>query len=51
MSDPNKRVAIAGVYGMNFENMPELMTENGYFICLAVLGVMFIVGLAMTTKL
>lgn len=29
---------IAGVYGMNFENMPELRTEYGYFI---VLGVMF----------
>ncbi len=23
---------IAGVYGMNFENMPELKTQNGYFI-------------------
>jgi magnesium transporter len=29
---------IAGVYGMNFDNMPELHMENGYFI---VLGVMF----------
>ena len=28
---------IAGVYGMNFENMPELKTQTGYFI---VLGVM-----------
>jgi magnesium transporter len=25
---------IAGVYGMNFENMPELTTRNGYFIVL-----------------
>jgi magnesium transporter len=25
---------IVGVYGMNFENMPELRTENGYFIVL-----------------
>ena len=24
--------AIAGIYGMNFENMPELKTEYGYFI-------------------
>ncbi|MCY1245950.1 Cobalt/magnesium transport protein CorA [compost metagenome] len=28
--------AIAGIYGMNFENMPELATRYGYF---AVLGV------------
>jgi magnesium transporter len=28
---------IAGVYGMNFENMPELRTRSGYFICLAVM--------------
>lgn len=30
--------AIAGIYGMNFENMPELKTENGYFIVLAVIA-------------
>lgn len=35
---------IAGVYGMNFRNMPELETQNGYFI---VLGVMFVLFLAM----
>ncbi|MBN9031924.1 MAG: magnesium and cobalt transport protein CorA [Rhizobiales bacterium 63-7] len=29
--------AIAGIYGMNFENMPELKTHNGYFIILAVI--------------
>lgn len=28
---------IAGVYGMNFENMPELKTESGYFITCAVM--------------
>ena len=28
---------LAGIYGMNFENMPELKSKNGYFI---VLGVM-----------
>ena len=27
--------AVAGIYGMNFENMPELQTEYGYFIVLA----------------
>lgn len=28
---------IAGVYGMNFDNMPELKTRNGYFVVLAVM--------------
>lgn len=32
---------IAGLYGMNFVNMPELKTENGYFY---VLGVMILLG-------
>lgn len=31
---------IAGIYGMNFENMPELKTRYGYFVTL---GVMLIV--------
>jgi len=26
---------IVGIYGMNFENMPELRTQNGYFIVIA----------------
>ena len=26
--------AIAGIYGMNFKNMPELQTEYGYFVVL-----------------
>ena len=29
--------AIAGVYGMNFENMPELTWEYGYFLVLGVI--------------
>ncbi|HKX84135.1 MAG TPA: magnesium/cobalt transporter CorA, partial [Pyrinomonadaceae bacterium] len=29
---------IAGIYGMNFENMPELRTENGYYLTLAVMA-------------
>ncbi len=29
--------AIAGVYGMNFANMPELKTEYGYYVVLAVI--------------
>ncbi|MFX6899646.1 CorA family divalent cation transporter, partial [Acinetobacter baumannii] len=24
--------AIAGIYGMNFENLPELKTQWGYFV-------------------
>lgn len=32
---------IAGIYGMNFENMPELKTANGYYLTLAF---MFAVG-------
>jgi magnesium transporter len=32
--------AIAGIYGMNFKNMPELQWEYGYF---AILGFMLVV--------
>ena len=28
---------LAGVYGMNFDNMPELHTEYGYFVLVAVM--------------
>ncbi|GAB4017818.1 magnesium/cobalt transporter CorA [Spirosoma migulaei] len=35
---------IVGVYGMNFDNMPELHTRNGYFV---VWGVMFLVTIGM----
>ncbi len=31
--------AIAGIYGMNFENMPELKTQYGYFVVLGVIAV------------
>jgi magnesium transporter len=30
---------IAGIYGMNFENMPELHWQDGYFLALAAMGV------------
>lgn len=30
---------LAGIYGMNFENMPELKTQNGYFILLTIMSV------------
>ena len=29
---------VAGIYGMNFDNMPELHSENGYFFALAAIG-------------
>jgi magnesium/cobalt transport protein CorA len=35
---------LAGIYGMNFENMPELKWELGYF---GVLGLMAVLGLAL----
>jgi len=35
---------IVGIYGMNFENMPELQYQNGYFYILAV---MFVIVLFM----
>jgi magnesium transporter len=35
---------ISGVYGMNFDHMPELRTRHGYFV---VLGVMATLGLSM----
>jgi Mg2+ and Co2+ transporter CorA len=33
---------VCSVYGMNFVNMPELQWENGYFICLGVMGLMVV---------
>lgn len=35
---------IVGVYGMNFQNMPELTFHNGYYV---VLGVMFLIFVMM----
>jgi magnesium transporter len=32
--------AIAGIYGMNFENMPELKTRYGYFVVLIVIALL-----------
>ncbi len=34
---------IAGIYGMNFENMPELRTANGYYLTLGVMAIVTIV--------
>ncbi len=33
---------IAGVYGMNFTNMPELQSEHGYFFVWAVMITLFV---------
>jgi magnesium transporter len=33
---------IAGIYGMNFKNIPELETQNGYFI---IIGVMLLIAI------
>ena len=33
---------IAGVYGMNFDNMPELHWKYGYFIVLGVMSLLFV---------
>ncbi|MFN0139821.1 MAG: magnesium/cobalt transporter CorA [Pyrinomonadaceae bacterium] len=33
---------IAGIYGMNFENMPELKSRNGYFVTIGVMALLTI---------
>lgn len=40
---------IVGVYGMNFDNMPELRSENGYFIVLGVMALL-IIGMVLYFK-
>lgn len=37
---------LAGVYGMNFENMPELKSDNGYYV---VLGIMLSISIVLFT--
>lgn len=34
--------AIAGIYGMNFQNMPELTTPYGYYVILAVMAALML---------
>jgi magnesium transporter len=36
---------LTGLYGMNFENMPELHSEYGYYIALTTMAVTFLGGL------
>jgi magnesium transporter len=35
---------ITGLYGMNFDNMPELHTKNGYYV---VIGVCVVIAIGM----
>lgn len=37
---------LAGVYGMNFDNMPELHTESGYYIIIGVMALIAVTLLA-----
>jgi magnesium transporter len=37
---------IAGIYGMNFKNMPELETHYGYYICLGVMAIILVIMLS-----
>jgi magnesium transporter len=32
--------AIAGIYGMNFENMPELKTQYGYYVVVGIIALL-----------
>jgi magnesium transporter len=42
---------IAGIYGMNFENMPELKSELGYFVVLGFMAVVAIILLVVFWRL
>jgi magnesium transporter len=42
---------IAGIYGMNFENMPELKSEAGYFVVLTIMAVVAIILLVVFWRL
>ena len=41
---------LAGIYGMNFEYIPELKADNGYFILLGVMAVVSVVLLMVFKK-
>ena len=38
---------LAGVYGMNFDNMPELHTRFGYYVLLGTMGLVVAVQIAL----
>jgi magnesium transporter len=37
---------IVGVYGMNFDNMPEIHWQYGYFVILAVMALLALIMLS-----
>lgn len=41
---------LAGIYGMNFKNMPELDSQNGYFVLLGVMALITIVSVWIVSK-
>ena len=41
---------LAGIYGMNFENMPELHSRSGYYILLGVMGTVILALLTLFRK-
>jgi magnesium transporter len=41
---------LAGIYGMNFENMPELHSRYGYFILLGVMASIVVLMLLVFRK-
>ncbi|MCO4781447.1 MAG: hypothetical protein KC646_03930 [Candidatus Cloacimonetes bacterium] len=41
---------LAGLYGMNFVNMPELQSKNGYYYLLTVMASIFIISLSYFKK-
>lgn len=41
---------LAGIYGMNFENMPELHSKSGYFILLSIMGLIIFLLLSIFRK-
>jgi magnesium transporter len=38
--DTGRAHGIAGIYGMNFENMPELKTQYGYFVVVGIIALL-----------
>jgi magnesium transporter len=42
---------MAGIYGMNFDNMPELHSEWGYYILLSAMGALAVAMIAVFRKL
>jgi magnesium transporter len=42
---------IAGIYGMNFEEMPELKINNAYYVLLGVMGLVAVCLLLLFRKM